>query len=586
MTVCLRRLLTLIFVGAGFVPGSASAQNLSFNTPGLGLTGFQLTSTTLIRWREDNFDFNAFDDDFYSIYQRLDMSLQTDTLRLETRIDAFFPFVGYVYDGGCPTGIENDPRCYLQYDVRPERLTLRWTPNSELTAEAGDAQLILGRGAALAFRKVDLLGVDTALRGAHAIYRGDILQGRVHGGLANPQNQDPIDLRIIEDLEDVVVSGAAGVRIPGDAGVTTNLQGVWVSFEDEEAKQQQNREVLVGGLTFEAPFLLNGNVSLYAEGNVMRRSFDVRGPQTDVGRAVYASAQLQLQKLTLLAEWKDYTNFLVAPELLEGNPWRIYSAAPLVDYDGPQRLRAIGNQRGGALRFDYAFLPGPWSFGVNTAFFGLNEEFETCPDSDPECVPEPADPFDGVLVSHSWVELVRRQEYSDGFSWGFNTDFGARFEILNFKPLFSQLEPGDLDRQMIHGMAEGTVGLGQHSLDVVVDHRHERERIGDELRDFEIGGTSVTYSYGIRVAATASVRWSTFRQGQNDRREPGPDNRTPYNFLGGQYYPSVEIRYSFTPGTFISYFFGATPGGQICSGGVCRDVPPYEGFSLQFVARI
>ena len=56
--------------------------------------------------------------------------------------------------------------------------------------------------------------------------------------------------------------------------------------------------------------------------------------------------------------------------------------------------------------------------------------------------------------------------------------------------------------------------------------------------------------------------------------------------MGGGYYPSVEFKWILSPGTFASVFAGATPGGRLCSGGVCRDVPPFEGISLQFVGRL
>jgi hypothetical protein len=31
---------------------------------------------------------------------------------------------------------------------------------------------------------------------------------------------------------------------------------------------------------------------------------------------------------------------------------------------------------------------------------------------------------------------------------------------------------------------------------------------------------------------------------------------------------------------------GQTPGGQICSGGICRDVPTFEGIRVTFVGRL
>jgi hypothetical protein len=77
------------------------------------------------------------------------------------------------------------------------------------------------------------------------------------------------------------------------------------------------------------------------------------------------------------------------------------------------------------------------------------------------------------------------------------------------------------------------------------------------------------------------MRWSDFKPGELVARQ-----MRDYNFFGGFWYPSIEARWSFDPGTFLRLFVGQTPGGLICSGGVCRDVPPFEGFLLQFVGRL
>ena len=51
-------------------------------------------------------------------------------------------------------------------------------------------------------------------------------------------------------------------------------------------------------------------------------------------------------------------------------------------------------------------------------------------------------------------------------------------------------------------------------------------------------------------------------------------------------YPSIEFRYNFDPSNSIRLFVGQTPGGLICSGGVCRQVPPFEGGLLELVLRL
>lgn len=562
-------LLVVVVACALWRPPRAAAQALSFELPVFGETTFSMTSTTTLRYRGNNYDYNYYDDDFGSLYQRFDLALQGDELRLEVRLDAFVPTTLFE-ETRCPPGEE--VRCYITWDVRPERMALRWE-HAEWLVELGDSQLVLGRGIALAFRKVDLLAVDTALRGAHVRYGGSNVDVRLHFGLANPQNQDPITLGILPEPEDLVVAGEVEVTVPGDVPLTLGVHGDRVWFMDDALVAYRHRTVDVAGWSVETPALFDGRLALYGEANGLRRTYTLNDEERqEFGRAVYASAQVQGDELTVLLEWVDYENFLVAPSTTEDAAQRIYSAAPTLEYEGPQLLRGIGNRRGGAIRVDYAFLPGPWSFSVNEALYGFAEPGH--------------DPWDGTLVSHTWATLARRQEFGDEYVWSTNLVLGYRNESFLHDPdeMSSEVDEGSLDRRMVHGQLEVTIGSGEHSFDVSVDHRVETWYLGfGSYRDFQVGGASITYSWGVPLAVTLALRWSDFRLDELMQRElPQYD----YNLLGGAWYPSVEARWSFDPGTFLRVFVGQTPGGQICSGGVCRTVPAFEGFLLQFVGRL
>jgi hypothetical protein len=91
----------------------------------------------------------------------------------------------------------------------------------------------------------------------------------------------------------------------------------------------------------------------------------------------------------------------------------------------------------------------------------------------------------------------------------------------------------------------------------------------------------VTYTFGVPLTLALSLRWTDFQEGEVQRR-----GMKEYNFLGGEFYPSLEARWTFEPGTYLGVFVGQTPGGQLCSGGVCRDVPTFEGIRLSFVGRL
>ena len=551
----------------------------------------------------------AFDSSEAALLNRsFDIALQGDELRLEMRLDGFLPFgfseggdafgtsysrpgwiasesvgaIGASSGAVCPIG--RDSLCQLAWDVRPERLTLRWEHGSWLT-EAGDAQIVIGRGIALSFRKVDLLGVDNALRGGHVRYDDGHFRARIHAGIANPQNQDPVTLTILPDPNDIFAAASVGATFGPSDMFSASGHAVRAWFADcymGQCSARTQQTVDVAGWTLEAPALLDGNLALYVEANGMRRQFIDNGVVCKVtGRAVYESAHLLAGDLTILVEWKDYSNFLLSASPGEPNPWRIYNAAPSLEFDGPQRLRAIGNQRGGSIRLDYGFLPGPWSVLVGYSMYGLDDRATY------------HDPWSGMLVSHGWAGLQRRQEYDGEITWSLTANGGYRREFCLQNACELAVErANDMDREIIHAQIEGTVAIGDHGFDLTADHRYEAERIfTGALSRFQIGGFALTYTYGVIFAIVLSLRWTDQVQGVVAQR-----NTRDYNFLGGHagtdlgaagsMYPSIEFRYNFDPSNSIRFFVGQTPGGLICSGGVCRQVPTFEGGIVELVARL
>ena len=91
--------------------------------------------------------------------ERYDSALTSGPFRLQLRLDAFAPLLTTpVNSAVCAV-----PGCdYLRPDLRLERLQLRYH-SGPFTIEAGDVYTVIGRGIALAFRKVDQLGIDTAI---------------------------------------------------------------------------------------------------------------------------------------------------------------------------------------------------------------------------------------------------------------------------------------------------------------------------------------------------------------------------------------------------------------------------------------
>ena len=187
------------------------------------------------------------------------------------------------------------------------------------------------------------------------------------------------------------------------------------------------------------------------------------------------------------------------------------------------------------------------------------------------------------MVTHGWASIARRQEYDENPNYSFEITGGYRRESYihgrNYGTIM--LGTGDVDREMLHGQISAALGSGEHALELSVDDRYETERdFAGGLTEYHVGGVSLTYTYGIQFVAAITMRWTDFRSPQDRAERLGISEEL------GSLYPALELQYNFDPGNFVRGMIGATPGGLICSGGVCREVPPFEGGVLQFVARL
>lgn len=663
--------LTALLAALLLAPTGASAQGLVARLPGLGPTSFSFTSTTVGRYRGQNFDTNLRDDNFGSLTERLDVSALATPWRLYLRVDGFVPF------GHDTTCAPNEAAlCYLNWDLRPggtgrdrsgrgegdnildsvlpERLSLRYQRRG-LTLEIGDFYQVFGRGVALSFRKVDPIGLDTTLRGGRFEYERGRMTLRAFGGYSNPQNLDPISLGTFDDPRDLLVGGAVAARVGPNEEVEVSGHVVRAMFERIDEGNRQD-DVDVAGWRMEAASLFGGDLSLYLEANVLRRTQREGRASRDrslppsmerYGRAIFAAVQVTLGRFTLLAEWKDYTHYLIAPtessNVTPRDVGRIYSTAPSLERDD-QRVFTNANTRGARLRLDYNASGSPWIFSLNSVLYGWAET------TDP--VGNFVDPWDaehGYVTTHSYFAVRRRSRpvltpqaasapgEGDGgrrpaapaggqagganitaagiggasatrvasgdfnllATAGYRREFHAGTERTNgrFDPGF---EAGDIKHESIQFDIDYAFPVGSNdSLEIRLDHRFERnftfDRItgGSSLTDNERGifatsrgGLMVSWSHGLPLVVSAMLRWDNTARAVGDRGFFDRALGSSEGALLPTLYPSAEVRWNFTISNFVRVFGGMTPGGRVCSGGVCRDVPLFQGAIAELVLRI
>lgn len=622
---------------------------MNFRLPGLGRTSFTFTNTSLLTWRRSNFDPVTTDDNLLSFTERFDSQFTAPPWRLQVRLDAFLPgLVAPTSMSGAPlpatfcyTGANALPTCpaQLHWDVRVERVALSYT-GERVSFDLGDFYAAIGRGLLLSLRKVDPLGTDTTVRGANVTAELDRFTLRGMVGYLNPQNLDPLTLITVQDHGEAIALGAAGartttdfiggvdrmgavdalVRIGENNDVEMGLAAVRVHYPES---MQRESFVDTFGYRMAVPSLADGALSLYGEvvglrrsgneyatsmsaGNVARGAL-LRSP-LEFGRAIYLSAQINVGNLSAQLEFKDYVNFLLSPDGGGSALRRIYNNAPPLEREDVQ-FRSNSNTRGALARIEYAFRPSSWVGGLTLVGSGFTESNG----------PDPWDPS-GYGVAHGYITVRRNLDGSDysapttiggglqssavqtrptGASWILVANAGYRMEFIG-----SRRGPGCRtgverdgcreayapDWHIAHADVDIAFPLApNHALDVKVDGRIET-RWDDFLVDqmgtragyytFFRGGIVAAYSFQDRLQISGVFRVDTTNLGKFLDGAPADTMVPPYLFPGG------EVRWMFTPGNVLRVFGGMTAGGRLCTGGVCRDVPPFQGALAELILRV
>ncbi len=649
-TLALTSIACVTLLGVSAIPAVAGAQGIVFRLPGLGPTSYTFTNTTLATYRHSNLDQNQFDDGYLALTERFDSALTAAPWRLQLRIDGSAPVFnraipaeGAVWAQGTQTFAGCAlPYCrdYLRPELRVERVSLRYQRNG-ITAEVGDVYTVVGRGLAVAFRKVDPLGLDNALRGGRFEIDVDRFTFRAFGGYVNPQNLDPITGQVNHDWGGAIAGGASTLRAGPDilggaeaaarVGPDEDLEiGVHALRLHAADSLGLDYDVDVYGLRASAPSVADGALSFHFEADGLRRQtsyFRVgrtpegvleRGAmnreQVTYGHALFGAVQFQRGNVNILAEWKDYTNYLLSPSGSGNDPRRIYSASPTLEREDMQ-LRSNSNARGGRMRVEYAFRPGPWSASLTGVANGVSELNDQ-------------DPWDGLQggygVAHGYLTFRRRARIApaggasgegaaapvgaagiagagatrvSAGDWQLVGSVGYRHEWILSPGTPHTLPDHSLsstDWQIYHGDIDVAFSVGPtDSLDVRLDVQANRRwttatdpMLPDDYRWYSRSGLAVTWAHGDRWTFSAFARYDSFLSSSAKLTEVVQANGSivsaPYPFI----YPGGEIRWSFVPGSTLRLFGGMTPGGRLCTGGVCRDVSPFQGALLELVLRI
>lgn len=488
------------------VPDFAAAQSL------------RLVDNAVFEWRGDNQNALLDDDDYGVGINKLYLNGEYGDTSAAVQVDTFL-FTEYPDVRGLAP---NTPSTYSD-SARLERISLTHQFSPTTSATLGDGHLQLGRGIALALRKVDELGTDQALRGATFRYDGDDTAAMAFAGITNIANMDGVTKKFLEDPNDLL-AGASGTVFLGNAALS--IHGLYLQPKTPTSSQYDDDQIMLGGGYVDVP--IASWLALYAEGAVQEARF---AGEATPGHAGYLAADIDLQVVSLLAEGLYLDDFRVAGSrdavLQQPN---VYNQPPTLERID-QEVLDNENVRGGRLKVSRGFFEGDLLVHVNGAWrqYGSSEA-----------------PVD-ALHGYAGFEL-----HYDGGQSRWDLSGGWRQESNDFRP-----EP---IKTMAHVETDWVQAVGGGwAMHLVVNHE-ERTL---EQNPYRRGTTMVGFDrYGLG-SLMAEIGYDT--QNQNTR----------------QLYLAGILAWEASDSVIIRSVIGSQRGGLKCIGGVCRDFPAFAGARLE-----
>ena len=475
-----------------------------------------VTDTLFTEYRIDNANTNPDDDNYGVFVNRLNLVASAGDLTASHRID----LVQFV---DAPTGD-------FVSTILPERVNLRYRVG-DLRFMAGDFYRQLGRGIALAIRKVDELGLDVALRGGEVTWSGDAADLSVFAGITNSVNLDAVNQKYIADPSDLIIGSSFDLALTDWLKVGTYA----MYMQPDQAQSDETDLVATAGGSVELE-LMDSDLVVYAEGVGQHRE---TAGITDVGYAAYLQADLLLGDWTFLLE----SLFMEAFEQKGSTNTAInsrfnYSNAPTMERFDQEVLnnRDVAGMRA---RAETSFLDGDLRVHASVMFRAT----------------DPLEEFTRVDQLHAFVGGEFLWDYGDS---RLAASAGYRHETQ----AFSGNEVKTMSHFDVDYLQKLTDALSLH----VTSVNELRTLVGTP---YERGGLFVGVDWAHVGGVTFELGYDTQNQSANARN---------LFFAGiGVLHVTDRVQLRATIGT--------QRGGIKCIAGVCRQFPEFAGGRLEAIAR-
>jgi hypothetical protein len=514
------------------VPAVASAQAV------------QVTSTTDVGWHGNNSNADEFDDNYAHGVQRLFATMTSGKWVLGTD----FQLSGFA---ATPTPDGETSALEHRYDNRivAERAWVGWQGrNAEVIV--GDSYVAFGRGLGLTLRKVDDLGVDTALRGAKVVWRQAPVDATLTAGYTNIANLDLASGRRADDPEDLIGGGQVmlrlgRVKLGGHAETIAFRRPLGFVPPDVMPPSFADRWVLAGPV-FDAPRLAK-SLGVYAEA-IMQDRADARG------YGAYGAVTYTKGPVNVLVEGKAYGDLAVVQPKFDDTQAEFatvrYTTPPTVERLLQPLEHAQQHIGGGRARVDYRIgtqiqLTGSYGMFRDNVGYLTHVGDEMPPEIRPGTI---HDPWGGVAMA--WGRGTSRASLSGGMrvvlAEGTNErvrrDRHVEYDITN--------AIGKAWQVQLHGT-----------------HLQRAKVVPPFIDEMHIEGTAQAGAiYRGRVSVGGNLDYTTEQ------------------FAPRTLYPSATVGLRSARAN-VDVMAGRMRGGLKCVSGVCREFPPFDGARMTLTLR-
>ena len=441
---------------------------------------------------------------------------------------------------------------------RPRKFTFEYAQRN-VDLILGDHYASFGRGIVLNVVKNDEFGLDTTIQGEKLSVDTDYVSFRGLAGSVNPGDPirfTPAQVKAPDPAlsdRDLLWGGEAVLSWPGVVSAGARYVGAVIRTDltTEPAEYEQDNSQNNFGVSLEFPNLF-GVGAFYAEYAWLELEDRKKGGLQDVrqeGRAAYFSASFYGHGVDFLLEGKDYYRATF-----------VYAEGPSLEYQKVVfELPHYEDELG---------LHGRIGYRIPVADLYVHLDYLDAKTH--KTLPKDLAGHYDEGKKYGWITGVRH------LYGGFERDFAnsARIEATaGYR--------GEATDRWIHAefFASAPI-LPQHSVAATVMWRQYQGLAIYEGTTYGSQLFSVTYAWSPLLTVTGTYEHSN---------EPFAGSTGDSVVSGGggkrENFPAVEVTVRPMETLAVTAFWGATKGGLQCSGGICRQVPAFDGLRVEVAAQ-